>query len=1202
MKKATLIALTFTASYLVASASDEGEQDTPTPQPLCSVLEDSAALMAAESPQTTDPYAPPFYNNEVIPLPEWVKEELRDINSKLRAKLSPADYLEILKGEYFLLGKYKTVSQYRRNVNTANLYEYENLKDVNKLKEKLQQILEKPEDRKLFARAEILPTSAPGIYYRDTLRQTDGDVIHVQSHYVLTSSQGFGEALSTLWTLWDSRTCRILSQLAIPQMVTLCGSKTLSDGKPVYFSLSPMGEHGANSWNQNIMSAAYIWAPLHHLFQQLHADWEGWPIITRSYSKPQQGDLWNICDFGNEINVTPTDEGNFSPGSDWTMGEKNDLKELGIKQTASYVTTTQQQDGSILFFKTSDRDGQEIDATTPAEKLKLSDLTRRSVMLDNTAHNQRTAQLKHKLAKILQQKRQLVQLFAETGETSLNEAKFIFGEECKGWIPFVIATLHINEGTGGEPSLMGLISPQEEVYLYDWKNLNALFDKTEQKAGRFIPLSEITTEFPYVQFIHFIRQLSLHEASEEGKLIFAFAGDGDSSTEVARLIIDTQDMSYTVDNIRKHSPSKLAPRWIEQQNMLLRPITDESYQIIRLDDNQETILGTMYMNPGQGYAIVLANGHYAGSPGCESFLGFAEGENSIGLKTLAPWRNRPAEVLETFGGNADDIAALKAATERWLRKRGFDPAAMPQEPALDEFPKAEVQLPDLKSEAATLEFNVSLHARNKAITRLEVRADGALIPQAWDKDLLLPAGRSKTLSATIPLADGQNWIEVTPVDSMGIAGDTERFRVIHNSKFESELYVVTLGVSDYTDDSLDLQYAAKDAKDIAESFQKNGNGRVRTLTLTNEEVSDGGALEKVKAFLAAATVHDRVVLYIAGHGMLDDNLEYQYAPAGFDTERMSETGISLEALTNCIQSSAARKYLMLLDTCHSGSLGEADMEKLAASGMQLPQGVRAIQNRGMKIKATSASLSNAVQKKRYIEDLFTTQEGTRGINIIAGTAGSEFALESDEWQNGVFAAAIIETLNNSRSADANGNGFLSVDEFQTQVTKRVSELTGGVQVPTNVSAEDNVMNLAIGRVEESTPSEQPVIATPQQETFTPQVPVTTTEDRSSLDPLIARMAALRCKHADSALYQKRLLTLLPMIRNGADVDITLPETKGNTPLHYSCAIGSLSITKWLLEHGANPNAVTDKGTSPLQCVGSDNRKAITKALRAYGAQ
>ena len=45
-----------------------------------------------------------------------------------------------------------------------------------------------------------------------------------------------------------------------------------------------------------------------------------------------------------------------------------------------------------------------------------------------------------------------------------------------------------------------------------------------------------------------------------------------------------------------------------------------------------------------------------------------------------------------------------------------------------------------------------------------------------------------------------------------------------------------------------------------------------------------------------------------------------------------------------------------------------------------------------------------------------------------------------------------------------------------------------------------------------------------------------------------------------------------------------------------------SITRWLLEHGANANAVTDKGATPLQCVGSDNRAAIIQALKAHGAQ
>lgn len=110
-----------------------------------------------------------------------------------------------------------------------------------------------------------------------------------------------------------------------------------------------------------------------------------------------------------------------------------------------------------------------------------------------------------------------------------------------------------------------------------------------------------------------------------------------------------------------------------------------------------------------------------------------------------------------------------------------------------------------------------------------------------------------------------------------------------------------------------------------------------------------------------------------------------------------------------------------------------------------------------------------------------------------------------------------------------------------------------------------------------------------------------TEDRSDLQPLIDRMAALHCREESSKLYQKRLLLLLPMIRNGANVNITTPETKGNTALHYSVAIGSLSITRWLLQHGADPNAATDKGARVIQCIGNDNAAAIRRLLLDYGA-
>lgn len=104
-----------------------------------------------------------------------------------------------------------------------------------------------------------------------------------------------------------------------------------------------------------------------------------------------------------------------------------------------------------------------------------------------------------------------------------------------------------------------------------------------------------------------------------------------------------------------------------------------------------------------------------------------------------------------------------------------------------------------------------------------------------------------------------------------------------------------------------------------------------------------------------------------------------------------------------------------------------------------------------------------------------------------------------------------------------------------------------------------------------------------------------------LQPLIDRMRALKCKHAVSAEQQRHLLEMLPQIRDGANVDMTTGNSEGHTALHYACGIGSLSITRWLVNHGADVNAEAYNGDTPLDCVGDDHRTEITNLLLQKGA-
>ncbi len=246
-----------------------------------------------------------------------------------------------------------------------------------------------------------------------------------------------------------------------------------------------------------------------------------------------------------------------------------------------------------------------------------------------------------------------------------------------------------------------------------------------------------------------------------------------------------------------------------------------------------------------------------------------------------------------------------------------------------------------------------------------------------------------------------------------------------------------------------MEFAAKDATDLASAIKESTKGETEVLLLTDEQATKD-ATAKIREFLANATENDEVVAFCAGHGVLDSNLDYVYASHEFDSANPSETGIKLDELVDAIGSSMSLKRLLLLDTCHSGQVGEKDEMLLAQMNTELPKGVRAVKQRGMSVKPV-AGLS-AEGQQRFIEEMFLLPGIHRGINIIGASGGAEFALESAQWNNGVFTATIIEALRDKK-ADLNGDARISVGELRDFLGQRVSELTKGAQKPSVVAAE-----------------------------------------------------------------------------------------------------------------------------------------------------
>lgn len=74
-----------------------------------------------------------------------------------------------------------------------------------------------------------------------------------------------------------------------------------------------------------------------------------------------------------------------------------------------------------------------------------------------------------------------------------------------------------------------------------------------------------------------------------------------------------------------------------------------------------------------------------------------------------------------------------------------------------------------------------------------------------------------------------------------------------------------------------------------------------------------------------------------------------------------------------------------------------------------------------------------------------------------------------------------------------------------------------------------------------------------------------------------------------------------LLARGADVNLASQNAQRVMPLHSSVALQSIAITKTLLDHGADVNAVQEEGYTPLHEAARNGQLDMVKLLLNYGA-
>jgi len=312
-------------------------------------------------------------------------------------------------------------------------------------------------------------------------------------------------------------------------------------------------------------------------------------------------------------------------------------------------------------------------------------------------------------------------------------------------------------------------------------------------------------------------------------------------------------------------------------------------------------------------------------------------------------------------------------------------------------------------------------------------------------------GTSLEKQIPVILSNGLNKIRVSCTNNHGVESYKEELNIIYNGdSVKPDLYLLVTSVSQYANKALDLNYSVKDGQDVTTLMKSNRAlyDKVIIDTIFNNDVSREN-FKKLKDQLYNSDVNDHIILFMSGHGTLDESFNFNFATYNIDLSTPSKNGISFDMIESLMDSIPARKKLVLIDACHSGELDKEEIREKTQAVMS---------DLGIDAKLKEQSFSKVSMKvyKLYgisntsvelMEQLFTNMSYGSGTVVISAAAGNSYALESKKWDNGVFTFCILEGLKDKK-ADTNSDGVVTVTELEDFVVDRVYRLTNGRQKPT----------------------------------------------------------------------------------------------------------------------------------------------------------
>jgi WD40 repeat protein len=454
---------------------------------------------------------------------------------------------------------------------------------------------------------------------------------------------------------------------------------------------------------------------------------------------------------------------------------------------------------------------------------------------------------------------------------------------------------------------------------------------------------------------------------------------------------------------------------------------------------------SIFVASNQEWVIWNNDGYFTSSKKGAKFIGYHLNKGKKQAAKFYPFEqfdlkyNRPDIIFKTLGIADQSILDLYyRAYQKRLKRAGLKETDFNSDIHIPT-----IKITSYKKEGQTVVIDVVATDDKYELNALNLFNNDVPIFGVEGQSLTESKIKTFTKQYTIDLMDGENKIQVSVMNHKGAESFKETIYIEGDEQKSKDLYVVSIGTSKYKDSRFDLKYAAKDAEDVSEMFEDNKlYTTVHNLLLTNERVTKENIF-KIKDFLANIKVNDVVILFIAGHGVLNKDYDYYYCTHDMDFNEPEKNGISYVELEKLFDGLKAIRKLLIMDTCHSGEVDKDEIEEVETAEEE--EGDIIFRSTATKVIRERKGLK---QTNEIVKDMFNDLNRGTGTTVISAAGGVEFAMESDKWQNGLFTYCFLNGLK-TNNADLNKDGVVYLSELQTFIRQEVSLQSNGKQVPTS---------------------------------------------------------------------------------------------------------------------------------------------------------